>query len=411
MTRLTSRSVFPIAANAVWWLTVAVSVIVYGLVIIDVWSDASRGGFGEPLTMFDNGYYSLRSGELAALQELGLNETAYAGFLVLRQLFFFGASLIIAWVIWRRVRTWVALYMTLFLVTGNFLGQFDGGPDLGPVGVVLPGIGFVSLIGLLYVYPDGRHARLFALLFGGFTATVIAAGVVVAGGGFFWDYSFFAVLAIMAGGVFVQLRRILSQRSGAGPRYALLVTYTLAVSILIMADAVLPERADAGLGKLVWRLAVEGAVLGVPLAVGLVIVWQVFRHGLWDVELAINRTAVYATLSALLALVYVLVVVLTQAVLRWVTGIDRGNTFGVIAATALTALLVLPAHRRIQAGIDRVFFRRRYDLARTLTSFSERVENRENLDEVAGDLLAIVDDTFQPEQTVLLLPRPGKDRS
>lgn len=405
MTRLTSRSVFPMVSNAVWWLTVAAAVIVYGVAVADVWSDATRSGFLEPDAMFDDGYFSLRSGELAALQELGLNKTAYAGFLVLRQLFFFGASLIIAWVIWRRVRTWVAFYVTMFLVTGNFMVLLDGVPDLGFVGLLLQGIGFVSLLGLLYVYPDGRHARLFALLFGS-AAAFITAGVVIAGEEFFWEYATFLVLAIMVGGVLVQLRRIRSAPAGSGPRYALLVTYTVVIVLMLATDFALPQRADAGLTELVWRLAVEGAILAVPLAVGLVIVWQVFRHGLWDVELAVNRTAVYATLSALLALVYVVAVVLTQAVLRRVTGIDRGNTFGVIAATAMTALLVLPAQRRIQAGIDRVFFRRRYDLAQTVMSFSERVENRENLGEVAGDLLAIVDDTFQPERVALLLPRP-----
>jgi hypothetical protein len=410
MTRLTSRPMFPLALAALWWLTVTASVIVYGVVVADIWSDATRSGVGEPYGMFDDAYFSLRPGELAALQDLGMNQTAYAGFLVLRQLFFFGASLIIAWVIWRQVRTWVALYVTLFLVTGNFMVLLDGVPDLGPVSVMLPGIGLVSLVGLLYVYPDGRHARLFAMLFAGATA-VIATGLALNGEDFFWEYAIFPTVAIMAGGLLVQVGRLRMDPAGSGSHYALLVTYSAVIPAMIATDYALPQRTDAGLAELVWRLALEGAVLAVPLAVGLVIVWQVFRHGLWDIELAINRTAFYATLSALLALVYVVAVVLTQAVLRWVTGIDRGNTFGVIAATALTALLVLPAQRWIQAGIDRVFFRRRYDLARTLTSFSERVESRENLDEVAGDLLAIVDDTFQPEHTVLLLPRPGEDRS
>jgi hypothetical protein len=400
----------PTVSNAVWWLIVAAAVIVYGVAVANVWSDASRSASGEPLSMFHDGYYSLRPGELAALQDLGLNQTAYAGFLVLRQLFFFGASLIIAWVIWRRVQTWVAFCVTLFLVTGNFMVLLDGVPDLGLVGLLLQGIGFASLLGLLYVYPDGGHARLFALLLGG-AAALITAGVAVAGEEFFWEYAMFLVLAIVVGGVFVQLRRIRSDPAVAGPRFALLITYTVVIVLMFVTDFALPERADAGMTELVWRLAVEGAVLAVPLAVGLVIVWQVFRHGLWDVELAVNRTAVYATLSALLALVYVLAVVLTQAILRRVAGIEGGNTFGVIAATALTALLVLPAQRRIQAGIDRLFFRRHYDLGRTLTSFSERVENREHLGEVAGDLLAIVDDTFQPEHAVLLLPRNREDRS
>lgn len=410
MARSTLRSMFSAVSNVVWWLIVTASVYLYWVAIVDVWSDASRNGFGEPFGLFHERYFSLRPGELAALHDLGLNATSYAGFLVLRHVFLFGASVVIAWMIWRRVRTWVAFYVTLFLVTGNFMVFLDGVPDLGLLSLLLQGMGFVSLIGLLYVYPHGRHARLFALLFGG-AAAILTAGVLTAGEEFFWNYSVFLMLAIMVGGVLLQFRRIRSEPAGTGPRYGLLVTYTFVIVMMFATDFALPRRTDAGLTELVWRLAVEGAVLAVPLAVGLVIVWQVFRHGLWDVELAVNRTAVYATLSAIVALVYVLAVVLTQAVLRQLTGIDRGNTFGIIAATALTALLVLPAQRRIQAAIDRLFFRRRYDLAQTLTSFSERVENRENLGEVAGDLLAIVDDTFQPEHTVLLLHRPTEDRS
>ncbi len=405
MTQPDTRSSISMLANAAWWLTVVTAVVVFGIALGDVWTDATRYGFGETMAMFGDGYFSLRTGELAALQDLGLDRTAYAGFLVARQLFLFGASLVVALVIWRRVRTWVALYVTLFLVTGNLMVLFDGVPSLGFVGPLLLGMSTVSLLGLLYVFPDGRHARPFALLVGG-GVLFIAVGWAATDSEFFWVYSIYPAGIIIAGGVILQLRRIWSAGGRGGPHYSLLATYLLAVAVLFVADQLVPSRADAGLAELLWRLTIESVVLAVPLVMGLVIVWWVVRHGFGDVELAVNRTAVYAALSALLAAVYVLAVLVTQAVLRQVTGIDGGNTFGVITATALIALVVLPAQRKIQAGIDRLFFRRRYDMARTLASFSERVQSRENLGEIGGELAAIADDTFQPERVVLLLPRP-----
>jgi hypothetical protein len=241
----------------------------------------------------------------------------------------------------------------------------------------------------------------------GIAVAALGTGLASAGGDFFWNYALFGIVPIALGGVVVQVRRVRRERDLVVPVAVLLAVYVATIAVLALAEDLLPGRTDPGFADLLGRLTVEGVVLALPLTVGLVIVWLITRHGVWDLELAVNRTAVYVALTALLVVTYVAAVIAIQAIVRRLTGITSGNLLGVVTATGLVALLFLPAQRRIQAVIDRVFFRRRYDLSRTLASFSERLRTREHLDAVAGDLLAVADETFQPRAMTLVLRRPA----
>ena len=105
------------------------------------------------------------------------------------------------------------------------------------------------------------------------------------------------------------------------------------------------------------------AVAPIPIAVGI----AVLKYRLWDIDLLINRTLVYGSLTATLALVYVGGVVILQAAFRTLSG--QESTLAVVASTLAIAALFGPLRRRVQGLVDRRFYRRKYDAAKTLEAF------------------------------------------
>jgi hypothetical protein len=140
----------------------------------------------------------------------------------------------------------------------------------------------------------------------------------------------------------------------------------------------------------IWTVLFLLGASTVPIAVGIAIL----RYRLYDIDLLINRTLVYGTLTAMLALVYSGGVATTQAVLRTLTGQD--SQLAIVVSTLVIAALFNPLRRRIQGFIDRRFYRRKYDAAKTLEAFSSRLREKTDLDALSDDLVAVVRETMQP---------------
>jgi hypothetical protein len=140
------------------------------------------------------------------------------------------------------------------------------------------------------------------------------------------------------------------------------------------------------------------------VAVGIAIL----RYRLYNIDIIINRTLVYGSLTATLVLVYLVSVVGLQYILRALPG--QESQLAIVVSTLAIAALFNPLHRRIQASIDRLFYRRKYDAAKTLEEFSAKLRDETDLDALNSDLVKVVRDTMQPEHVTLWLREPKELR-
>ena len=149
---------------------------------------------------------------------------------------------------------------------------------------------------------------------------------------------------------------------------------------------------------------IMGLMLGIPFTLGIAIL----RYRLWDIDVLINRALVYGTLTATLAFVYAGLVIALQFLLRGFIG--QTNTIAVIGSTLVTVALFQPLQERIQRGIDRRFYRHKYDTARTLAAFSTTLRAEVDLNRLSEQLLAVVEETMQPTQVSLWLSSAEQPR-
>jgi hypothetical protein len=130
----------------------------------------------------------------------------------------------------------------------------------------------------------------------------------------------------------------------------------------------------------------------------------VLRYRLWDIDVLINRTLVYGSLTAILGAVYAALIIGLESLLGLATAQDSHPVVLVVSTLAIAALFQ-PVRRRVQSLIDRRFYRRKYDAEQTLSAFSASLRDEVELDQLCRHLLAAVDETMQPDRVSLWLRR------
>jgi fumarate reductase subunit D len=276
-------------------------------------------------------------------------------------------------------------------------------------------LGLASLLLLLLVFPDGRFVPRW-------TRWVAALALVQLSADIFFPDSLFvdppqalnvsAFLCLWAICLFAQVYRY---RRVSGPiqrQQTKWLVFGVTALVVLLAGFLLPYAFFPPLDRpgvlsltydLVGRAVVGSlAFLLIPMSIGVAIL----RYRLYDIDVVINRTLVYSLLTVALILVYVGSVVSLQRIFVALTGND--SQLSIVASTLAIAALFGPLRRRIQAFIDRRFYRKKYDARKTLEAFNARLRNETNLDALVRDLVAAVGETMQPEHvSVWLRPSPG----
>jgi hypothetical protein len=173
------------------------------------------------------------------------------------------------------------------------------------------------------------------------------------------------------------------------------------LAFMLVVSALFPALEQSAVSEVLFGLV----ILGIPISCGIAIT----RYRLYDIDRVINRTLVYATLTALLVGIYIGAAVGFGALVRSLTG-QESNALVIAASTLAVAALFGPARRRIQGFIDRRFYRRKYDAAQTLEGFSSRLREQVDLEALSGELVGVVRETMQPAHVSLWLRTPEPER-
>ena len=343
------------------------------------------------------------------LGELGLSADFFATYFIAIEVAFTAMSFALGSLIfWRKPEDRMALVVSLTLITfgATFFVPFPllDLPLLWKLSAeTISFVGSALLILFLYLFPDGRFVPRWTR----FLVTVcIAAFVPIS---FFYDSVIFVfenpvVNAVLATGfvgvtVFAQIYRYRWVSDLAQRRQTRWVVFGIVAALggacaLAVLDLVFPGGVAS---SLLGSTALFCFAFLIPLSIGV----AVLRSRLFDIDVLINRTLVYGCLTMTLALVYLGGVVLLQRTFVFLTG--GGSQFTVVVSTLAIAALFVPLRRRIQAFIERRFYRRKYDAARTLEAFSARLRDETDLEQLNTELLAVVRTTMQPEHATLWL--------
>jgi hypothetical protein len=359
-----------------------------------------------------------------ALAELGLSANAYALYNVALDTIFVSVFAVIATVIfWRRSDDPIALLVaTMLVVWGPLNGLFvltpsatEGNYGLlqAASGSVLTYVGYITWMLFFYLFPSGRFVprwtRWLALIYGVF---FFGLWTFTPFGPESWPPLLFnaAVLAVWGSFPVAQIYRY-ARVSGPVERQqtkwvvfgvAIAVAGTLATIFTIGATVDLPPQ-DVG-PRMLSLLLMDASALMIPLSIGI----AMLRSRLFDIDVVINRTLVYGSLTAMLVAFYIGGVASTQVIFRAITGQEQQPQLAVVVSTLVIAALFNPLRRRIQNVVDRRFYRSKYDAARTLGAFSARLREETDLTTLSDELVSVVDRTMQPEHVTLWL-RPDED--
>jgi hypothetical protein len=363
-------------------------------------------------------YLSPTHEELRALAAAGVSARFAAAYTV--ALVAFNAlvyALVAAIIFWRRPADRAAWFTALMLVTfGTFGGQAEIAGTLAagfhplwqPVVTGLAAAGNLLVVIFFFVFPDGRFAPRWLRI----PAAVYIGWVVLIA--FFptaWfnyqDWPLWPNLTywglLFGTCVYAQIFRYRhlsnafqrQQTKWAVFGFGLMTAGAFAAyAVTSLAPALGPRWAPLAL------LQDTSYFPFMPL-LPLVIGFAILRSRLWDIDVIIRRTLVYSALTGLLALVYFGSVVLMQALVRGLTGSE--SPLVIVLSTLLIAALFVPMRQRVQRGIDRRFYRRKFDTARTLAAFGAQARDVTDLPVLTTRLQATVQDTMEPAHLGLWL--------
>ena len=404
----TLRGRWLIVAQLAW---VAVAVLTAGVFVVGIPGEFAR--LQAPCTGGVSCVWvpRLTAHKARELGELGLSTDLFAAYFVAVEVAFMAVSFAIgAAIFWRRSDDRMALLVSLMLITfGASLTVPYPLMDLPLLwkfsAEAVSFIGITLLILFIYLFPDGRFVPpwtrwLAAAWIGLMVPLTFFVEALHALLGNPWVNALFAT-GLVGTTLFAQVYRY-AWVSGPSQRQQTKwvvfgIVAALGGSCVLLLLALIVQRGllSSLVGNTAWFLL----MLLIPLSIAV----AVLRYHLYNIDLLINRTLVYGSLTALLAAVYFGGVAATQAIFRALTDQEQQPQLAIVVSTLVIAALLMPLRRRIQSFIDRRFYRRKYDARKTLEAFSAQLRDETDLDTLGDELMNAVQETMQPAHVSLWL--------
>jgi hypothetical protein len=398
-------------ARVVW---VVVALLYVGVFVFGLPSEVAR--LNTPCTgpVSCNLVPHLTAQKAQALNQLNLSVNLFAAYFVAVEIVFAAVwAAVGALIFWRRSNDRMAFLVSFMLLTTGAaipipLFTLDLSPFWTVSARVVTFLGAASFALFAYVFPDGsfvpRWSRWLAL-----------AAIVVLAPGSLFPHSLLstlrypllnALVSFVLAGVIVFLQGYRYTRVSDATQRQQTKWVVLGLVVALGGFLVFPFVDALFPGGLLASLLANTAYFVLLLFLPISIAIAILRYRLYEIDLIINRTLVYGLLSAILVGVYFGSVTATQAVFVALTGQAEQPQLAIVVSTLAIAALFNPLRRRIQAFIDRRFYRRKYDAAKTLEAFSAKLRDDTDLEALNNDLVGVVRETMQPAHVSLWL-RPN----
>jgi hypothetical protein len=322
-------------------------------------------------------------------------------------------------IFWRKSDDWMAMLAAFFLVMWSITpsGNNPGFVLVLSYPILALPISLVSFLGEVSIYvffllfPNGRFVPrwmglilLFAIILAFFNNFPSPTSPFNAN----WPSRLYQLVTfVFAGATIVsQIYRYRRESTPVQRQQAkwILLGVTVALGILIgifVIGPLIPSSIQqTPLGGVIINFTFYCAFLLIPLSIG----FSILRYRLYDIDVLINRTLVYGSLTALLALLYFGLIFTLQSLFQGV--FKQNNAVAIVVSTLVIAALFQPLRHRIQAIIDRRFYRRKYDAVKTLEAFSATLRNEVDLNQLREHLLNVVQESMQPSHVSLWLRQP-----
>jgi hypothetical protein len=395
----------------VLWLTIVVPSLGLFVFSLPVYYQQIQRACVDPVTCNIAG--ALTAQGLQALSTLGFSASAYAAlltiFFVIIAAIWCGVGFLI---LWRRSDDWLALLAALVLVIFGITASANTAPALAlaypllalPLALV-SFLGFVSFGTFFLLFPNGRLVPRWMgliLLLYIINAFLNAFPSLTSPFNANWPVWLYVLVTFVLYGAIIysqifRYRYVSTPVQRQQTKWIVLgVTLAAASYIgLLVIGTIIPSLDNTILYNEVWTLIFPIALLLIPLSIG----FSILSYRLYDIDVLINRTLVYGSLTVLLALVYVGLIFALQYLLRGI--INQNNDVAIVVSTLAIAALFQPLRHRLQKIVDRRFYRSKYDAAKIIEAFSATLRNEVDLSQLSEHLIAVVQETMQPAHVSL----------
>ena len=408
----------------VWVLVALLQITLFGLDVVTDYSEMLVPCVGVPGVFDDCNFAAITPAEVSILTSWGLSLRTYAVTMISGAVFTFLVYLALAGLIlWRQGSSKLGLTVSLALIVIPFT-MFAASRDFGALNPILiwPGIaasilGTAIMLVFLYLVPNGRFSPRWAyisliltLLFD-ILLTLEVNGLVSFSAPVFSLVTTILVALILFGGS-LQVYRYVRDSNAVERQQTKWIIFAIVIFVsAIMAWVLVFGGAltiPAGRPRLLANLGgtIFTDFLALPL-LPVAITIAILRYKLWGIDVIIRRTLVYLLLSGLLALVYFGLVILLQSLFDFFS--SQQSPVVIVISTFVIAALFAPLRRRVQAFIDRRFFREKYDAQQVLAQFAQTARDEVSMDVLAAELSRVVQVTMQPERiSVWFKPPPER---